>query len=94
MLANPRYAGHVVHRGEVLGKGEWPAILDEDTFYGVRAVLSDPARHKACRPRRYMLSGIASCDICASRLFGVTEKGKGSLYRCESRAPEHKSGAH
>lgn len=85
MLVNPRNAGLVVHRGDVLGKGAWPAILDEDTFYGVRAVLSDPARHKAGPPRRYLLSGIAHCSVCGGRLFGVTEKGKGPLYRCESR---------
>lgn len=85
MLANPRYAGLVVHRGEVIGKGKWPPILDEDTFHSVRAVLSDPTRHKAGPPRRYLLSGLAHCNVCGGRLFGVTEKGKGALYRCESR---------
>ncbi len=85
MLVNPRYAGLAVHRGEILGRGKWPTILDEDTFYGARAVLSDPARHKAGPPRRYLLSGIAHCSVCGGRLFGVTEQGKGPLYRCESR---------
>lgn len=86
MLANPRYAGLVVHRGEVLGKGVWPAILDEDTFHGLRGILADPARHKAGRPRRYLLSGIARCAVCGGRLYGVTEASKKALYRCESRA--------
>jgi site-specific DNA recombinase len=85
MVANPRNAALRVHQGEIIGKGSWPAIIDEDTFYSVRAVLSQPERHKAGPPRRYLLSGLANCAVCDGRLFGVTEKGKGPLYRCESR---------
>ncbi|MGI8682427.1 MAG: recombinase family protein [Mycobacteriales bacterium] len=85
VLSNPRYAGLLVYRGEVLGKGTWPAIVDEDTFYAARAMLSDPARRRAGPPRQHMLSGIARCAVCGGRLFGVSEKGKGTLYRCESR---------
>lgn len=85
VLGNPRYAGLLVYRGEILGKGTWPAIVDEDTFYAARAMLSDPARHKAGPPRRHMLSGIGRCADCGGHLFGVHEKGKGSLYRCETR---------
>lgn len=85
LLLNPRIAGLVRYRGEIMGKGKWPAILDEDTFHAVGAVLSDPARRKAGPPRRHLLSGIARCAVCDGRLFGVSEKGKGALYRCESR---------
>ncbi len=87
LLSNPRYAGLRVHRGEVVGPGAWPAILDEDTYRAVVAVLTDPRRHKAGPPRRYLLSGLATCSVCGGRVFGVTEKHKtASLYRCESRA--------
>ncbi len=87
LLSNPRYAGLRVHRDEVVGPGAWPAILDEDTYRAVVAVLTDPRRHKAGPPRRYLLSGLATCSVCGGRVFGVTEKHKtASLYRCESRA--------
>jgi site-specific DNA recombinase len=84
-LGNPRYAGYRTHNGEVIGKGNWAPILDEDTWRALGAVLSDPSRHKAGPPRRYLLSGLARCAICDARVFGVTEKHKGAKYRCESR---------
>jgi site-specific DNA recombinase len=86
MLANPRYAGLRVYRGEVVGRGSWPAILDEDTHLAIRAVLADPSRQKAGPPRRYLLSGLATCSVCSGPLYGATERGKGPLYRCLSRA--------
>jgi site-specific DNA recombinase len=87
LLVNPRYAGLRAHRGEVVGPAAWPSILDEDTYRAVVAVLSDPRRHKAGPPRRYLLSGLARCSVCEGRVFGVTEKHKSAaLYRCESRA--------
>lgn len=85
LLANPRYAGHRTHQREIVGRGAWEPILDEDTWHALRAVLADPARHKAGPPRRYLLSGLARCAVCDGRVFGVTEKGKGAVYRCESR---------
>ncbi len=86
LLANPRYVGHRTRHGEIVGRGSWEAILDEDTWRALGAILMDPARHKAGRPRRYLLSGIARCSVCEGRVFGASEKDKGPLYRCESRA--------
>ncbi|WP_270886597.1 recombinase family protein [Pedococcus sp. 5OH_020] len=84
MLANPRYAGLRVHRGEVVGAAAWPAILDADTWVGVRAVLSDPSRHRRGRPRSHLLSGVARCGVCGGRIFGSTEP-RGPVYLCETR---------
>jgi hypothetical protein len=42
MLINPTVAGYRVYRGEIVGKGLWPAILDEDTWQAVRAKLAKP----------------------------------------------------
>lgn len=85
LLVNPRYAGQRVYQGQIIGPAAWPAILDDDTAAAVRAVLADPSRHRAGRPRRHLLSGIARCATCGGRLFGVTERHKSVLYRCESR---------
>ena len=84
MLASPRYAGVRMHRGVAVGRGAWPAILDQDTHDAVRAILTDPARKRAGRPRRYLLSGLARCAVCGARCYGVTEP-RGPLYYCESR---------
>jgi DNA invertase Pin-like site-specific DNA recombinase len=40
MLTNPTVAGHRVHQGRIVGPGNWPAILPEDTWQAVRAKLS------------------------------------------------------
>lgn len=42
MLVNPTVAGYRVYRGEIVGKGLWPPILDEDTWQAVRAKLAKP----------------------------------------------------
>src|SRR5262249_38602244 len=45
-LSNPRHAGLAVYRGEVLDgvKGEWQAIIDEETHISLRALFADPSR--------------------------------------------------
>jgi site-specific DNA recombinase len=85
MLRNPRYASLRMYRGEQVGTGNWPMILDVDTHIAIKAVLDDPARTAAGPPRRYLLSGIAHCSVCDGRLFGATEPKRRHTYRCESR---------
>lgn len=80
ILKNPRYAALRTYKGDIIGPGSWPEIIDEDTFYALRAVLNSPDRQKPGPPRRYLLSGVARCAVCDGRLFGVS-----GTYRCESR---------
>src|SRR5215207_1121323 len=64
-LVRPRNAGLMVHRGQVVGEAGWPAILDEDTWRGVCAVLEDPGRRtNTTVARRWLLSGLARCGVC------------------------------
>ena len=42
MLTNPTVAGYRVYRKEIVGKGLWEAILDENTWQSLRAKLSQP----------------------------------------------------
>lgn len=84
LLQNPRHAGLRVHRGAVVGPGSWPALVDVDTHHAVMAILSDPSRRKAGRPRRYLLTGLARCGVCSGGIYGVTEP-RGPLYYCETR---------
>lgn len=77
----PVYAGKRVHRGEVVGGGQWPAILDELTYYACVSKLSDPLR----RTQRdsavtHLLSGIAT-GPCGGRIR--VQKNRGFLaYLC------------
>lgn len=72
MLIRPRNAGLMEHRGQIIGDAEWPAILDRDTWFAVRAVLTAPERRtNAGSEARWLLSGIALCGVCAD---GTTVK--------------------
>lgn len=64
VMLRQRNAGRRVHQGEVIGKGDWPPLLDEDTFDRLRAMLTDPGR-RTTRGNgvKHLLSGIARCGI-------------------------------
>jgi site-specific DNA recombinase len=65
LLRRPRNAGLSQHHGEPVAPARWPAILDEDTWRGVVAVLGDPTRNTTTsRARKWLLSGIALCGVC------------------------------
>jgi DNA invertase Pin-like site-specific DNA recombinase len=76
VLIRARNAGLTVHRGQVVGRAEWPGILDEDTWRGVCAVLGDPARRTSpTSTRRWLMSGLARCEVCGQTVH-ATSSGK------------------
>ncbi|MBD3946472.1 recombinase family protein [Nocardioides ganghwensis] len=96
ILMNPRVAGLAVHRGEIVGKGRWPAILDEDTWRAVAALLSDPSRRTTPgNAPRWLGSGIYACGTCGDTLYcsgrGGGGKDRRPAYRCRSHhtGPSH-----
>lgn len=92
LLLRPRLAGRAVHRGEDVGSGQWPAILDADTHAALVALLTDPQRRTSTGNRAsYLLSGIATCAKCGNTItsFGLKRDTTGSvryLYRCRKGA--------
>ncbi|MGH9214052.1 MAG: recombinase family protein [Acidimicrobiales bacterium] len=84
MLTNPTVAGFRVHRGEIIGRGQWTPILDEPTWRAVGAKLggartvnrSDGGvyvirKFGPRKARRYLLTGgIAVCGVCEYPLIG------------------------
>lgn len=65
VLVRPRTAGLMEHRGQIVGDAQWPAILERDTWYAVRTLLSAPERRtNAGAEPRWLLSGIALCGVC------------------------------
>lgn len=59
LLRNPRLAGLRTYHGEVVGKGQWPAIITEETHRQLVELLEDPARKQpfTTNVRKYLLSG-------------------------------------
>lgn len=67
-------------------KGSWEGAIDEDTWWSSYRILSayGPGTGKPQqRPGRaaHLLSGIARCSVCGSRL-GVTNRRSGKLLKC------------
>lgn len=91
MLTNPRYAGLRTHRGTVIGRAQWEAIISEDDH---RRVLARYAARKTSgrrAPQRYLLSGLLRCGKCGTRLYSSarTTNGKSTRrYVCLS-GPDH-----
>jgi site-specific DNA recombinase len=66
MATSPAYIGMRRVDGELV-KAQWPAIVDDDTFWAAVHVLSDPARKRAVKPIRpgkakFLLSYIMHCE--------------------------------
>lgn len=97
MLIRPRYAGlseyggrHTNYRQEIVGKGQWPAIIGEEVHHAVKAILADPKRRTSTGNRAsYLLSGIARCGVCGGTIAsrGLSGHRRGiRLYRCRKNS--------
>lgn len=91
VLDRPRNAGLLEHRGDVVGAGNWPAIVDEATWRAVSALLSDPSRRTSPPPGRRNLGGsLFRCGVCGAPLKSGAS-GRRSTYSC--RPSQHLSRA-
>lgn len=83
-MLRERNAGRRTHRGEVVGKGAWEAIVDDDTHDRVVALLRDPERVVSRgSERRWLLSGIARCGRCGTPMQVNHGGGRaGAAYTC------------
>ncbi|TKV61336.1 recombinase family protein [Nakamurella flava] len=91
VLLRPRNAGLRVHRGSVLGPGDWPPVYDVDVHDRVLALLTDPTRRTSRgAERKHLLSGLAICGRCGDDdiIVNVGRKSRGKTqppaYVCRS----------
>ena len=87
-LLNPRAAGRSTHRGQVVGEGAWPAILEPDLQDRLGAHLRDPSRRtQTSTNRRYLLSGLVRCGQCGGPMFASPTGQRGAywmVYKCRT----------
>lgn len=109
-LLNPRYAGLRHHVDEakfkrinpvrarlasIVGPAQWEAIVPEEVWRAVVAVLTDPARAKTGRSVKRMLTGVAHCGVCdagvkdlsacrCQRVHAGANPQKQPTYRCKA----------
>lgn len=90
VLANPRIAGLSAYRGQLVAKGNWEPIIDEDKFLGLLALFTQPSRlkGKGCGgPKPTTLLGqIAECAKCGQKVGSKADSSKapGKMYSCRN----------
>jgi site-specific DNA recombinase len=90
ILRNPVYVGRVAFRGK-LHPGRHEAIIDEQTFETVQAMLAergDSQALKRAHPSDYLLSGVLRCGRCRKAYVGTAAHGRKNRYRyyiCSTR---------
>lgn len=85
MLMRPRNAGIAIYRGEEVGRGQWKAIVPEEKFRAVVAVLMDPSRrtNSGAQPK-WVGSMLYLCGRDCGQGMTVTQSGgrRYPSYRC------------
>ncbi|KXC06420.1 recombinase family protein [Microbacterium hominis] len=84
LLTNPRYAGRRVYKGEIVGTGEWEAIVSGELFDSVNRRLADPARitnRTGSTARKHLGTSLFRCGECDDHPT-VRTAGAGGRYAC------------
>jgi site-specific DNA recombinase len=87
VLMRPRNAALIDHQGQVLGPAEWAAIVPEQVWRGVVAMISEPQRltHLG-NARRWLGSSLYLCGLCGHVVKSMlsTRPGQRRAYVCGS----------
>jgi DNA invertase Pin-like site-specific DNA recombinase len=85
LLRSPRIAGLRVHRGEVVGKATWPAIITEADHAKLVAIFESRRGRATDATNRRLLTGLLVCARCGQPLWAGMNNGK-ATYACVRRA--------
>lgn len=93
MLIRPRNAGLVDWKGEIVGPSLFPALVSENVWRAVVALLKDPRRRRSqSNKARHLLAGIAQCH-CGALVRSATVSGRNRekymVYRCPEKGRGH-----
>jgi site-specific DNA recombinase len=87
MLRRPRNAGIAVYRGEEVGRGSWEAVLPEEQWRAVVALLNDPSRRTSPgNTPRWLGSGVYICGLCGNTMRVQSPGKRRPTYRCRTSA--------
>jgi hypothetical protein len=69
-LLRPMNAGLATYQQQVVGRTDAiPAVIDEESWQTVRAILTDPRRRTTRgRPPVSLLAGLLRCSVCGARM--------------------------
>ena len=80
ILSNPFYTGQVVYRG-ALYPGTHQALVDQQTFQRVQAILAGRVNGERTIRHPHYLKSTVYCGICHSRLIITTARPKKTTYQ-------------
>jgi DNA invertase Pin-like site-specific DNA recombinase len=83
-LMSARISGQREHKGEVVAKAEWPAIITPRQTQQLRAKLGDPDRRTNRTARRYLLARLLRCSHCRTPLYARPRADGSRRYVCAS----------
>jgi DNA invertase Pin-like site-specific DNA recombinase len=84
ILVSARISGQREHRGEIVAKAEWPAIINPAGTQRLRAKLNDPERRTNRSARRYLLPSLLRCHHCGGKLVSRPRADQKRRYVCAS----------
>lgn len=84
MLMSARISGQREHRGEIVAKAQWPAIVTARQTQQLQAKLRDPARRTNRASRRYLLTQLLRCSHCKAMLVARPRDDGTRRYVCAS----------
>jgi DNA invertase Pin-like site-specific DNA recombinase len=92
-LRKPRNAGLRAHNDEIVGRGTWEPLVDEDLWRSVQDIMS---RHREGRRayRRHLLSSVLGCGNCGHHLTAQQTAKKDIQYHCKQCHGVGVSGPH
>ena len=68
LLRNPRLAGLTKYRGEIVGKGAWPAILRPVDSARLRELFRDRGKQNNSANSPNILAGLLVCGWCGTKM--------------------------
>lgn len=84
MLMSPRVSGQREHKGEIVAKADWPAIITPRETQRLQAKLGDPDRRTNRTSQRYLLTRLLRCSHCAEQLVARPRADGTRRYVCAS----------
>jgi len=82
MILSARISGQREHRGEIVAKAEWPAVITPAQTASLRALFADPDRRTNRATRRYLLKGLLRCGHCGAILQARPRDDGDRRYGC------------
>jgi site-specific DNA recombinase len=94
LLLRPTNAGLSAYRGEIVGASTFPAIITEDEWRTVSAIIRNPDRRSQSDSRvRHLLAGLLRCGSCGAAMKTSSRAGGSTrtkfYYKCPTLGSGH-----